>query len=387
MTADKIISGREACNRYVCHIWRSFKSHNGFLWATSLTYTTLIALVPLMAVALSLFKILGGFEEVQQNVILPAISNFLDPSHKIKVMDYVQGYVNKINAGALGVIGTGFFVVAFVPLFQNMEKSINSVWGRQDDRAVWIKFATYWTITTLGPMALVMLISVFSTFAEIIPGFERLQSLQPMLGFYVIFALFLVYKLIPNTEVKTRPAIYGAIFGGLAWQLANYGYQIYMEYATAKFTIYGSLGAIPVFLLWIWINWIIMLLGAELSKAIQYPELTPLGAKTSPAQYLEAAIKIYRLLFNNLNAGIYLSEPAIRKELNLPPEIVTKAIDTLKAEKLLIIKENIMLPGRAAADISLHTLSRIFIGEFDDETLQGLTIIASDLNQTTMEDI
>ena len=120
-------------------VWKDFNKNNGFLWATTLTYTTLFALVPLLAVALSLFKAFGGFEELQENMLLPLLTEILDPTHKIQVIDHIEGYVDRINAGALGIIGTIVFILTFVPLFLGMEGAMNTIWHKQDDRSIWRK--------------------------------------------------------------------------------------------------------------------------------------------------------------------------------------------------------------------------------------------------------
>ncbi|MBT8490879.1 MAG: YihY/virulence factor BrkB family protein, partial [Deltaproteobacteria bacterium] len=279
-------------------IWKDFNKNNAFLWATTLTYTTLFAIVPLLAVALSLFKAFGGFQELQENMLLPLLSEMLDPTHKIQVMEYTQLYVDKINAGALGIIGTVVFILTFVPLFIGMESAMNTIWQKVDDRPIWRKFVTYWTIITLGPIAIVATMSTASSFHAYIPGLAFLEPFRPMMLLGIILVLFLIYKLVPNTEVGTKPALIGATSSTICWIIANFGYKTYMTYATASFSIYGSLGAIPVFLLWIYINWIIFLFGVQMAKSVQYPPRQyPTGAAT-PAQLLKASLDLLSLIFN-----------------------------------------------------------------------------------------
>ncbi len=378
---------RRTINQYRNHVWTMFRKHNGFLWSTSLTYTTLFALVPLLAVALSLFKAFGGFEEVQQSLLLPVISEFLDPTHKIRVMEYIQGYIDRINAGALGIIGTGVFIVAFVPLFQNMETAINTIWGKEEDRPIWFKFVMYWTITTLGPMAAVMMISTLSFFNKFIPDLAMIQSLRPMIMFYVFFGLFLIYKLVPNTEVKNKPALTGAAFGTVAWVIANFIYQTYMKYATTQFTIYGSLGAIPVFLLWVYINWIIILFGVEICKTAQYPEFANQTNGITPTKLMSAAIRLFRMLFDNTHKGVYQSELDISRSLNYPPEVISALIGPLKEAGMLTIKGGTLLPGRAPEDLTLYDIARVFMGDMDDNALESLSIETDRLREIRISEL
>ncbi|MEA2102729.1 MAG: YhjD/YihY/BrkB family envelope integrity protein [Thermodesulfobacteriota bacterium] len=371
----------------ICQIWKNFNDDQGFLWATSLTYTTLFALVPLLAVGLSLFKAFGGFDDIQTNIILPFVSEMLDPTHKIKVMQHIQSYVDKIDAGALGVIGTSIFILTFVPLFLGMEKAINNIWGRVDDRPLWHKFITYWAITTLGPVAMVIIISLVSLFNEVIPGLQLLESLKPMMVFYLIFGLFLVYKLVPNTQVNNKSALTGAASGAAIWVLANIAYHTYMKHATASFNIYGSLGAIPVFLLWIYINWLIILLGAEISMYVQYPVAGSKKGGIDPAERFRASTDLLILIFQGMSSGQYLSEAQITSEMNYPPGVIPSVIGRLKSAGLLRAEGSIILPSKAANAISMSEIARIFMGNIEQDLFNRLSIDAQGLTDLSLEDI
>ncbi len=371
----------------VRQIWNNFNKHHGFLWATSLTYTTLFALVPLLAVALSLFKAFGGFEDIQENILLPFVSEILDPTNKIKVMQYIQGFVDKINAGALGLIGTTVFILTFVPLFLGMETAINTIWGKVDDRSIWNKFVTYWAITTLGPVAIVLTISVVSFFEDFIPGMHLLQSLKPMMVIYLIFGLFLINKLVPNTEVGNLPAFIGALAGGIAWIIANLGYQTYMGYATASFNIYGSLGTIPVFLLWIYINWIIVLACVEVCRFAQHPELDTLNGGSTPVRYFTCALDLLRVLYTGIQRGTYFTESQLRNQLAFPPEITSAIIADLRESRILIIKGNLILPSKGASEVSVADIATIFFGNVSEKLLRSLKIDVSGLKGMTLDDL
>ena len=368
-------------------IWKDFNKNNAFLWATTLTYTTLFAIVPLLAVALSLFKAFGGFQELQENMLLPLLSEMLDPTHKIQVMEYTQLCVDKINAGALGIIGTIVFILTFVPLFMGMESAMNTIWQKVDDRPIWRKFITYWTIITLGPIAIVATMSTASSFHEYIPGLAFLEPFRPMMLLGIILILFLIYKLVPNTEVGTRPALIGATSSTLCWIIANFGYKTYMTYVTASFSIYGSLGAIPVFLLWIYINWIIFLFGVQVTKAVQYPPRQyPNGAAT-PTQLLKASLDLLLLIFNSMSKGVYYTEATLLKKLSKTTEIVPSVIDTLREHDLIISKGDFILPNKAATDIALSDIVHIFIGNIEKEVFRELSIDVNALPRYTLADI
>lgn len=368
-------------------VWDDFTTNHGLLWATSLTYTTLFALVPLLAIGLSLFTAFGGFEEVQRDVLMPVISEFLDPTHKIKVMQYIQGYVDRINAGALGIIGTTVFILAFVPLFIGLENAVNTIWGREDDRPMWHKFIVYWAVTTLGPVAIVLIITLISSFNEFLPALSLLHTLRPMMMLYVVFGLFLVYKLVPNAEVGTRPAAVGALVGGVLWLMANCFYQSYMKHVTTSFSIYGSLGAIPVFLLWIYLNWVILLLGVQVSKFAQYPVYSDGEVGSKPADLFAVAVEMLHMIFRSMQRGEYQTQVHLCRDIGYPPELTSRVIDMLRADGLLILKDDLLLPGRGEEEITLSLLLNIFMGDVEQVVFRGLEIDLSPLNKLTLRDL
>ncbi len=353
-------------------IWKAFQDNNCFLWAASLTYTTLFALVPLLAVALSLFKAFGGFKELQETILMPIISEILDPTHKMEVLQHVQAYVDRINVGTLGILGTSIFILTFIPLFSSLEKAINNIWGRTENRPFWLKFAMYWAVTTLGPVAAVIIFGSVSFLSKLMPELSFLHTLKPLLVIFIVFSLFIIYKLVPNTEVDNGPALMGAGIGGLIWLISSFLYQSYMKVVTTSFTIYGSLGAIPVFLLWIYINWLVILLGAEIAFFVQFPDYLNGNSKVTPTKLFKASIDILGILFRNIKRGNFLGEKELLENSNYLPGIVSTVITTLTSSGILSAKENILLPSKGADEILVSDLIGLFIGDINEDVLAGI---------------
>ena len=353
-------------------IWKAFQDNNCLLWASSLTYTTLFALVPLLAVALSLFKAFGGFRELQETILMPIISEILDPTHKMEVLQHIQSYVDRINVGTLGMFGTSIFILTFIPLFSALEKAINNIWGRTENRPFWFKFAMYWAVTTLGPVAAVIVFGFVSFLSKLMPELSFLHTLKPLLIVFIVFSLFIIYKLVPNTEVENRSALIGAGIGGLIWVISSFLYQSYMKVVTTSFTIYGSLGAIPVFLLWIYINWIVILLGAEIAFFVQFPEYLTEDKKATPAKLFRASIDLLDVLFRNIKKGIFLGEKELSERSNYPLSIVSLVISTLISSGILSVRENLLLPNKGASEILVSDLADLFIGDINSDLLAGM---------------
>lgn len=368
-------------------VWKGFSNGNGFLWTTTLTYTTLFALVPLFAIALSLFKLFGGFSIIQQS-IFPILSDFLDPSHKIQVMQYIQSYVDNIKVGTLGTIGMVIFILASIPLFLGVDNAINSLWGKTDTRPLWLKFAICWSLTTLGPIAIVVIFSVFTLLNRAFPELAViLKSAQVIMLLFIILVFFMIYKIVPNTKVKNRPAFIGSFISGILWIFSYYLYQVYMSHATYSFNIYGSLGAIPVFLLWIYINWLILLFGVQITKQIQYPNITGDLSSITPTDEFCAAVDIFKNIFSGMPKGIYYDESKLINILPFPPEVSSSTLSMLNSSGLLQTNGSILLPTKGADEIMIVDMLHIFMGHIENEIIGKYSLNVAILKQYSLEDL
>ncbi len=368
-------------------VWKGFRNGNGFLWTTTLTYTTLFALVPLFAIALSLFKLWGGFSIIQQS-LFPIISDFLDPSQKIQVMQYIQSYVDKIKAGTLGTIGTIIFILASIPLFLGVDDAINSLWGKTDRRPLWLKFAICWSLTTLGPIAIVVILSALSLLDRAFPELSIiLRSVKVIMLIFIIFILFIIYKIVPDTRVKNRPAFIGSFISGIFWIFSYYLYQVYMRHATYSFNIYGSLGAIPVFLLWIYINWLILLLGVQITKQIQYPNITGDMSSITPTERFCAAVDILKCIFGGMSKGVYYDESKLINILPIPPEVSSSTLSILNSSGLLQTNGKMLLPTKGMNEIMIVDMLHIFMGHIENEIIGKYSLDVAIINQYSLKDL
>jgi membrane protein len=368
-------------------VWKGFRNGNGFLWTTTLTYTTLFALVPLFAIALSLFKLWGGFSIIQQS-LLPIISDFLDPSQKIQVMKYIQSYVDNIKAGTLGTIGTVIFILASIPLFLGVDDAINSLWGKTDTRPVWLKFAICWSLTTLGPIAILVILSILSLLDSAFPELSIiLKSVKVIMLIFIIFILFMIYKIVPNTRVKNRPAFIGSFISGILWIFSYNLYQVYMRHVTYSFNIYGSLGAIPVFLLWIYINWLILLLGVQITKQIQYPNITGDMSLITPTDRFCAAVDIFKYIFLGMTNGVYYDESKLINILPFPPEVSSSTLSMLNSSGLLQTNGKILLPTKSMNEIMVVDMLHIFMGHIENEIIGKYSLDIAIINQYSLKDL
>jgi membrane protein len=246
-------------------------------WAASLTYVTLLAIVPFLAVIFSIFKAVGGLEGLQKKVE-PFILQNLAIGSQDMVRDQIHSFVININAGAIGAVGGVVLFVTVITTMMKIERSLNEIWGIDKSRPFFQQLSVYLTLLVIGPILLGLSLSLTTAIqansflifiqneipqaAGLIKLFFRLLPV-----FFTVIVFTTMYAIMPNTRVSIKSALIGGIMGGSVWELAKIGYTIYQAKSTNYSAIYGSLAAIPFFLLWIYISWVIVLFGAQIAHA------------------------------------------------------------------------------------------------------------------------
>jgi membrane protein len=282
-------------------VWRGFSGNRCPMRAAGLSYTTLLALVPLLAVVLSVSKTLlqqtsadlvPKFMDKMVAVVAPQLEFMpmgdtmagppapgqavVSSRARQEAVAQIQSFIERIHAGALGAVGSVLLIFVGIRLLMTIEQTFNDIWGIERGRSIWRKVVYYWATITLGPL-LLLLAMYLTGRAEflnlvgrlaVVPGFEKfLLRLVPFAVLWVGFAL--MYALMPNTHVRPGAAIAGGIVGGTLWQLNSLLSTLYVSRVVTYSKIYGVIGIVPVFLVGLYFSWLIVLFGAQVSYATQ----------------------------------------------------------------------------------------------------------------------
>jgi membrane protein len=287
--------------QFVYLVSRGFVDNRGPTRAAALSYTTLLALVPLLAVGLGLSKTLlrDASAELVPKLMDQLVSNIapalqympatggtnavpvegravVSSEAKLEVVHNIQSYINNINTGALSAVGTVLLVFVGIRMLMTVEATFNDIWGVSKGRSFWKKIVYYWASITLGPLLLItaMYLTGRAEFISlvqdinIVPGITKfIWRFVPFIILWVGFAL--LYALMPNTRVRFVPALVGGIVGGTLWQLNNLLSTMYISRVMTYSKIYGAFGIIPVLLVGLYFSWLIILFGAQVSFAVQ----------------------------------------------------------------------------------------------------------------------
>lgn len=233
--------------------------------ASSLAYTTILSIIPLLAMSFSIFQAFGGMEKLYGTIEPLIIENLAEGSSE-EAIQAIRKFIGNIHAGTLGASGLVGLIITSMTMLASIEKAINRIWKTPMTRSLFQRISSYWLFITLGPLGMGVAIGAATgselSLAKILPSGAGLFII-------VTFVFFSIYKWVPHRKVHWIPALTSAVLTALLWNLARLGYALYTKQVVTYNKIYGSLAAIPILLLWIYIIWLIVLSGAAFSAAFQ----------------------------------------------------------------------------------------------------------------------
>jgi len=316
------------------------------LRAMSLVYTTLLAMVPLLAVSFSVLKGFGVHNQIE-----PLLLNFLRPMGErgVEVTSRIIGFVDSVKAGVLGSVGFALLIYTVISLIQKIERACNDTWHVNQSRPLSQKFSDYLSVILIGPVlvfsALGITASVMSTAVVqkmvAIKVFGSLMELATTLIPYllVIAAFTFVYIFVPNTRVRFRSALTGGLVAGVLWETSGWAFASFVV-KSAKYTaIYSGFAILIMFMIWLYLSWLIVLVGASVAYYHQHPESVTAyrrELRLSNRMQEKLALLVMFLVGNNY----YDNLPALTLEefaqsLNVPMEALVPVMEALEGYGLL----------------------------------------------------
>lgn len=238
--------------------------------ACALTYTTLLAMVPLMFVFVSMLSIIPAFSKLPQTIQHFIFTNFV-PSTGHAVENYIQSTLAR--ASSLPVFSLVFLVATALMLMLSIESNLNGTWGIKFTRRLSMSILLYWSVLTLGPLLLASSLLLSSYFSAITWLFQlplMHVNLMVLLPFLVtFFGFWFIYLIVPHTKVNLYYAAIGALIAALLFELAKHLFSFYVIYFPTYQKLYGFLATIPLFLFWVYCCWVIFLLGGLIVNTLR----------------------------------------------------------------------------------------------------------------------
>jgi membrane protein len=354
--------------RYVYGLGRDIVYGQLTLRSMSLVYTTLLSVVPLIAFSFSILKGLGKHRELE-----PLLYDFLAPlgAQGQEITEQVIGLVDNVKGGVLGGVSLAFFIYTAISMVQKVEESFNYVWYVSKPRSFARRFSEYFFVLLIGPIAMVtalgMLASIKSNaIVQMIlenesmgPFFVRATGFTPYLLITGVFTFLYMYM--PNTKVKFKSALVGGLAGGILWASAGAFFATFILYASRTQLIYSGFAVAITTLIWLYLSWLILLIGAQLAFYYQQPAFLRIGRREprlSNAMRERFALNVMYLVgqaFRDPNRNTNLQE--ISSQLMIPSISLAPIVNALESAGLLTSTEKEdFLPGREMSRIRLNDI-------------------------------
>jgi len=311
------------------------------LHAMSLVYTTLLSIVPLLALSFSVLKAFGVTNQIQ-----PLLVNLLSPlgDQGAELALRITGFIENMNVGVLGAVGLVLLLYTSISLVQKIEESLNYIWHAPRPRPLGERFTRYLTVLMVGPILVFSALAVTAMLLniEMVRGLMALDVLgllvkgfTRVLPYLLIIAAFtFVYLFIPNTRVRLGPALVGGMVGGIAWQTAGWVFGLFIAGSTRYEAIYASFAIMILFMIWLYVSWLVLLFGASVAFYVQHPEYLVLRAgepRLSNRMRERLALSAMELVARRFIHGEAApSQQDFTEQLRVPGHVLMVVLDALE---------------------------------------------------------
>jgi membrane protein len=326
--------------------------------AMSLAYTTLLSLVPLMVFSFAILKGLGARGDLRF-----ILHEFFRPmgAAATQLTESVLQFVANMRGDLLGSIGLAFLVYTVITTIQKVEASFNFVWRVALPRSFGRRFIEYLSVMILGPILLAVAVGLLGS-AEHSPLAQWLQAVAPLavtlkiLGEgvpYVIVTIVFtfMYSFIPNTRVEFRAALVGGVTAGIIWALVGKAFTAFLLYSSQMVAVYTGFAIVLTTLIWVYLSWLILLIGAQLAFYLQFPQYLRHGQETielTGSDREQAGLSIMYLIGRDYGAGkSFWNAGRLAAELDVPGVALTPVLARLERAGLIVATEQEQfVPGR-----------------------------------------
>lgn len=351
--------------RYAYALLRELAAGEVSLRAMGLVYTTMLAVVPLLAFGFSVAKGLGVHRQLE-----PMLQQFLEPigPRAGEISSSVIGFIDNVSGSVLAAVSVALLLITALSMAQKIESSFNYVWRVDRPRSFVRRLSDYLSVIFLGPVVMIFATgavaaltstTIVQRISTSVPFGELLARLDALTPYFIVgIAFLLLYILTPNTRVRFRPALIGALFGGIAWVSAGRIFAATIVTSTRFEAIYSGFAIVVILMLWLHISWLILLLGSQLAYFVQHPYQLRLPRRSGTVDNRireRLALSIMLLVGRDFERpGHGWRAESLAAELRIArPTIETVMADLVSAGLLAESRNQRLLPGRDPHTISL----------------------------------
>lgn len=346
--------------RLAAHVWKHFKDDRCFEEAASLSYTSLLALVPLLAVIFGIVSIFPVFSEWSVQLQAFVFSNLM-PATSVQIEQHLTTFLESVSG--LTLPGTVTLIFTALLLMFRIEVAFNRIWRVTRSRSLAGRIVVYWAVLTLAPLLIGAAIALSAQ--KLFGGVAMQAADYPVLyrlGIFVVTCMVfaLIFVLVPNRRVRFREALAGAFVSALLFEAAKGGFVAYISNANFA-VLYGALATVPIFLFWLYLVWIVVLLGASLAASLTTFRDRPRSGGEWPAEAeLQMAYRLVGHLWEAQRRGKTVSQEALLlQEPAVGERQMLRILDRLEDTDVVSRDDaGDWMLARDAGELSLMTLYR-----------------------------
>ncbi|OGT01715.1 MAG: ribonuclease BN [Gallionellales bacterium RBG_16_57_15] len=333
--------------------------------AASLTFTTLLSLVPLLTIALTVFSAFPVFEDFSSQIKTYLINNLMpDMAGKI-ITQYMRQFTE--SAMRLTAVGVVLLAVTAMLMMLTIDHAFNTIWRVSRPRPLFKRLVIYWAVLTLAPLLIGASLSLTSWLVGLSMGYAKqipifgVGSLKILPVLFTTLAFAMMYRLVPNRHVPRPHALIGAIVAALIFEAMNRVFGYYISHFPTYKLVYGAFASVPIFLMWIYLSWLTILVGAVIAASLSHWR-APVTQHLSSAAQLLNALRVLQIMAHGLRQGRVSTFQELSSSLHLGYDVLEKILEKLaNANMVRKAERQGWLLMRDANQIRAAELLRLFV--------------------------
>jgi membrane protein len=363
---------------FVVLVYRRFKEERCFQLCGSLTFTTLLALVPLITIMATVMTAFPVFDSVVETLRGYVTANLMPAESSNLVTVYMQQFAE--NAARLTALGIVLLGVSAIMLMLTIDRAFNTIWRVRRPRSLIQRVLIYWSVLTIGPMLIGGSLSLTSWLVTQSLGVGR-QASELMVAVLKLGPLFLtsiafgfLYRTVPNRQVTVLDAVVGGIIASFAFEAMKIMFGHFVANFASYKLVYGTFASLPILLMWIYLSWVVIVFAAVITAVLPYWRSGGVLLKHAPGAQFVAAMEILKMLHRAYLEGYVLNLQQLRMALKLSWEEAEAILDKLvMAGWVAKLQGNGWVLARDAGGIPVKEVFRLFVfgrdaGETSEET-------------------
>ena len=362
--------------------------------ASSLTFTTLLALVPMITIALTVFSAFPVFEDFSAQIKIYLLNNLMPENAGVVITQYMQQFAD--SAARLTAVGIVILTVTAMMMLMTIDKAFNVIWKVTRPRPLVKRLVAYWAVLTLAPLLIGASLSLTSWLVGLSLGHAKNVSpfgvviLKVLPVLFATLAFALLFRVVPNRHVPKTHALIGAFVAAIVFEAMSRIFGYYIGHFPTYKLVYGAFASIPIFLMWIYLSWLAILLGAVIAASLSHWR-TPASHKFTAAGRLLDALRVLQIMENGFQQGKVSTLPELSKTLRLGYDTLEYILEELSGADIvrkavgngwLLMRDTNRIRTTDLLHLFLIDPDSISVGQPDDPSQQWLMNCAIQLEQS-----